>query len=174
MVKNNIVKIIRYSIYGILGILVFIFNNQIPNCLGYVVGGVMLLYGIEGLIFDFKKSSIITKGTRFFTHLILVIMSFITMFIAKDDIKLVCYIWAVWSIDREAEEIDEKVLDHLENIPVAIINGLESLIVMGLSIMLIINPLEHMHSHIILLGIELLLEVVWNVIIDIQEKKKEK
>ena len=71
--------------------------------------------------------------------------------------ETICVVWAVWSILREAYEIKEIVID-LKSIAPRIISGVESLIMIGLSISLVLHPtLEHVMIHIYFLTVELLL-----------------
>jgi len=165
-------KIIRYALYIISGILVFIFAERIPEAIAYVVGSVMLLYGIEGLIGDIKRRKAGKGLNKLSLHIVLFVFAFIMFFIAREDIKLTCYIWAVWSIQREAEEIEENIFRHSYSKVVVAINIIESILITVLSILLIANPLEHLDLHIILLGIELILEIVWEVLVDINKKKE--
>ena len=59
----------------------------------------------------------------------------------------------------------EKAIEKSNSLVLSIVNIIESIVVIVFSVMLIFSPTEHhAHFHIILLGIELILEVVFPVI----------
>ncbi|MBQ7249942.1 MAG: hypothetical protein IJS37_01135, partial [Bacilli bacterium] len=69
----------------------------------------------------------------------------------------VCVIWATWSIIRESYEIKEIVTDFKTVTP-RVLSGVESIIVIVFSVLLILNPMEHHAAiHMGLLVAELIL-----------------
>ena len=87
-----------------------------------------------------------------------------------------CIIWATWSIVRESYEIKEVVSDIKSVLP-KILSGAESIAVIVLSVMLILEPTEH-HAliHMYMLVIELVLNpatvLLDELFIHLKEKKK--
>lgn len=83
-------------------------------------------------------------------------------------------IWGTWSILREGDEITECVVRMTHKRP-AFISFIESVVVIILSIEMIVDPVEHhAHIHIILLGIELILEVIFPIFYGFLDKQIEK
>ena len=77
-----------------------------------------------------------------------------------EEYATVCVIWAVWSILRESIELQEIVEGELHPV-LGVVSGLESVAVIVLSVMLMIEPGEHhamIHSY--LLCVELVLSAV--------------
>ena len=148
-------------IFAILGILILIFNHQAMEYLNFVVGGAILLYAILSIGNSIFKKDILHNDHGLIEGLILLIFATLIMFIVKDDLVKICLIWATWSILREAKEITED-LHHLAHKGPGLISIIESIIVIVMSITMIMNPTEHhAHVHVILLGIELILEVTF-------------
>ena len=83
------------------------------------------------------------------------------LFLVSRDIIKVCLIWGVWSILRESKEMAEAIENIVKN-RLGILNVIESVIVIILSFLLILEPNEeHVRLHVILLGIELITVVVF-------------
>lgn len=175
MKKSLIVKL---SIYLVIAILIFIFHNWIMSeggkYLQYVVGSVMILYGIDEIVNIILDKNFKERLVRISTPLLTILFGFITIFVIENneyEFVILCVLWSSWSIMREFNEIIEKVVYERENKITALLNLLESLAVIVLSVLLMINPGEHhAHIHLILLGIELALEAVWPILTLIETK----
>lgn len=166
----KIYKYIKLGLFIILGILVLVFNKAIMQkdgeYINILVGSIMLLYGLDAIILilitkEYKKEQI-----KFLNGFINILLAVIMIFFLENkpyEFVTGCVIWSLWSIMREGEEIFEKVVEEFKKTPVtSFINFAESVVVIVFSVGLILNPGEHhAHLHVILLGIELILEVVW-------------
>ena len=93
---------------------------------------------------------------------------------------VVCVCWAIWSILREARELVEVTEELKAKKPiackiVAIVNMLESLTVVALSLTMLIEPGEH-HAkiHLYLLAVELFTKVLFPILNYIAERVEEK
>ncbi len=179
---EKIYKIIKTIIFITFGILILIFNNQFmeenPEALKYVVGGIMLFYGLEEAIFILVEHKLKEELVSFNTSLITILFGLITIFALNDlntSFIILCVLWSSWSIMRESQEIVDKVILKFKNKFIASINLVESIVVIVLSIMLLINPgHHHAHVHLILLAIELFLEVAWPHLDIIESKARNK
>ena len=156
------VKIIKYSIYLIAGILILIFHNFFLEYIAYTISFVMLLDAI-GDIIEWIKKGIAKEGTKFFEALVLIVLA-IVMVLVKDNLSSCLVIWAVWMILSEGKEITNCVQRLIRRRP-AFINILESLFVITMSVILIVNPNEHhANIHIYILGVELICDVLFYLI----------
>ena len=140
----------------------------------------MLLYGVEEILFE-----VIFHGKNFWkcekTYLGLVeLILGTTLFFypleanAEEIIKMTCVIWAAWSIIREAFEIKELIVE-IKSVVLTIISGIESIAVIVLSVMLILEPGEH-HAmiHLYLLLAELVLTPLVPLLDETIEERKQK
>ena len=136
---------IKLAVFMALAICVFVFREQLIEHLKYFIGGLMLLYGIEEILFE-----VIFHGKNFWkcektylglVELILGTTLFFYPIEAEPEVvvKMTCVIWAAWSIIREAFEIRELVVE-IKSIVLTIISGIESIAVIVLSVMLILEP----------------------------------
>ena len=68
----------------------------------------------------------------------------------------------MWSCERECKEIAEKIHQFKKCPLVTLLNLAESIVVIVFCITLILNPSEHhIHAHVIISGLELILEPFW-------------
>ena len=190
--KNNLVIIniimkyfntsshIRYSFiklcaYITMGIFTFIFREPLVQNLKFFIGGLMVIYGLEEVIYEvyfFGKD--FWKRERIFLGFLEILFGAVLIF-SPLTIPTVCIIWASWSIVREAFEIRELVV-VIRSWTLSIIYAIESVAIIVLSVMLILEPGEH-HAmiHLYLLLVELLLNPLVPLLDEIMiEKNKEK
>ena len=148
--------IIKYAFFILAGIGILVFNEALMAWIPWLVAAVMLVYGFTG-IEEWKDTP---PEERHWLELIedatLLLMAGL-MLVVREDFGKCCVIWAVWSILREGTEVSE-VLEKYGDRTVVVVDLVESLIVVALSALLVIDPEEHAHRHVVLLGIELLLE----------------
>lgn len=172
-----IYNFIKLGVCLILGVFIIIFRMQIvESALRYFIGGLMLLYGIEEILFEalFAGKAFLHKSKNYlgFVEILLGIL----MICAPFDLEVVCVIWATWSILREAFEVKE-IVTELKCITPRVLSGIESITVIVFSVLLILEPGEH-HAliHLYLLCVELLFFPLTPLLDELilKYKKKEK
>ncbi len=152
-IRYNYVKL---AIYFTLAVLIFIFKEPLIEHLRFFIGGLMVMYALEEVLFELIFSR------KHFFHQNKVYLGFIELLlglilvIVNISYEGTCIIWATWSLLRETHEVEE-ILAELNNLPAKILSGVESLVVIVFSVMLIIEPTEH-HAmiHLYLLLVELI------------------
>ena len=153
----KIYKYIKLVCYIIGAILIFVFRDFFVTNLRYFIGGLMVLYGSMAILnIALEKVKPIYDGHGFLFNTIEIILGLVILILIR-EYATVCIMWAVWSIFRESIELRE-VLAHKLHSALAIISGIESLAVIVLSILLLMEPNEnHALIHSYLLCIELVL-----------------
>jgi len=170
-VKYYFIKLI---IYVALAICIFIFRTLLVEHLKFFIGGLMTMYGVEEILFE-----IVFKDKHFW-HKDKIYLGFIeivfgvVLLVSPLTIEEICTIWATWSIVRESFEIKELVTE-IKSWTLTIISGIESIAVIVLSVMLILEPGEH-HAmiHLYLLLLELLLTPLIPLLDEILLERKHK
>ena len=166
--------IIKFAIFTTLAIFVFIFREKLVENLQPFIGSLMIFYGLEGILYEVLCHRLhFIHSSKSYLGLIELIFGTVLL-IAPLEYSFVCIIWATWSIVRESYELKEVVSD-IKTIPPKILSGAESIAVIVLSVMLILEPTEH-HAliHMYLLVVELVLNP-FTVLLDellIRLKKK--
>ena len=152
-------KLLRWSkgiLYIFAAVMIFLFHEEIIPHVAFLVGGVVLAYALEELIYLLAERHFADIAES----LIQIVLA-ILLFLVHDDIIKICVIWGVWSIIREGREMT-RALVHLKTKRLALVDIAESVTVTVLSAFLVLEPGHH-HAkiHLILLGIELLLEILF-------------
>ena len=173
--KNHIKYFsIKLGVFTILAILVFIFREPLVENLKYFIGGLMLLYGLEEILFEilYSRHHILHQGKLYLGGIELLLG--VVMLSVPMSYESVCIIWATWSILREAYEIKE-VFSEIKCLAPKILSATESVVVIVFSILLIIEPGEH-HAmiHLYLLLAELIISPLTPLLDEILAKRKEK
>ena len=170
------------------GVLLFVFAKPLVYegkglLLNGIVGSVIALYGVEGILYPILTKQVKKERVMLMTGVINLFLAAIMIFLLEnhpDELHVVCILWSVWSIMRESEEIFEKCFDHWKQHPItSLINFAESIVVIVFSLLLIIAKnkeelLEHTYAHVILLGVELIIEVIWEYAGDLESKAIER
>ena len=143
--------------YLTAAVLILIFREFFVHHLRWFIGGLIVLYGCLGVLeLGLKKAKPICEAHGFLFFSVEILLGLTTLCFIE-EYATVCVIWAVWSILRESVELQEIVERKLHTVP-AIISGLESVAVIVLSVLLMIEPGEH-HAmiHTYFLCVELIL-----------------
>ena len=144
-------RLSRLIAFVICAILLVVFNEFFLHNLRWFIGGLIVVYGslgVLGLVLAKKKP--IYEGQGFLFYAVEILLGLTTLFFIE-EYATVCVIWAVWSILRESVELEEIVERELHP-AMAIVSGLESVAVIVLSVMLMIEPGEHhamIHSYLL-------------------------
>ena len=183
----KIYGIIRTATYWALTALVIVFIATLAQIevLRYLIGSMMIFYGVEEIIHTAIKSKKHYAINALYWNLVEIIIGFtLIVFIETGDVEVtyavVCVCWAIWSILRETRELVEITEELKENKlimckTVAVISLLESLTVIALSLTMMIEPGEH-HAkiHLYLLAVELFTKVLFPILNYIAEHLEEK
>ena len=178
---------IRTVIYWALTALVIVFIATLAEIavLRYAIGGLMIFYGVEEIIYTvFKHEKHYSIHTLYWNAVEILIGLVLIVFVETGDEEVtyavVCVGWAIWSILRETRELVEITEEFKENKLLLgrialVVNLLESLTVIALSMTMLIEPGEH-HAkiHLYLLAVELFTKVLFPIIHYIAEHLAEK
>lgn len=152
-------KILEYTkaaLYILAAIMIFIFHDEIMPDVAFLVGGVVLAYALEEFAYRIARRELADMAES-----VIQIVLAVLLFLAHDDIVKVCIIWGVWSIIHEGRELT-RALANVKTHRLAVVDIAESVVVTVLSATMILEPSRHhAHVHVILLGIELILEIAF-------------
>lgn len=167
-------KLSKLILFVVMGVLVLIFNKAIMHeegaLINGIVGVVIAIYGLEGVVLPIATKKWREEKLDILNGAINLLIAITMIFLLEGhphELRVVCVIWSIWSIMREGEEIVEKGFEEIKEHPItSAVNFAESVVVIVFSVMLIcardFHELEHhAHTHVILLGIELIIEVIW-------------
>ena len=162
-------KITKTILYIAAGILIFIFFRKMLPYAAFLVGGVVLIYALEELVF-----CILRRQFAALAESLIQIVLAVLLFLSSGDLAKICVIWGVWGIIRESRELTHALV-NIKKRRLAIWDIIESVVVISLSVTMILSPTEHhATAHLILLGIELILEVAFPWLEDLLQLRKAK
>ncbi|MBR0189554.1 MAG: hypothetical protein IJQ23_04135 [Clostridia bacterium] len=171
-------QILKAVLYLTLAVFIFVLNKTIMPYVGILVGAIVCLYAAEELAVYAARKTLFSDAYHLFDGIAQLLIGII-LFIVSDDIIKVCLVWGVWSILRESKEMAEAI-KKLPTRKSEIINVIESVTIIALSFLMILESNEdHAYLHMILLGVELVIVVLFYYIEVfenkfLQRKSKEK
>ncbi len=148
---------IKLGVSLVLVLFIFLFREPLIEYIKFFIGGLMIVYGLEEIVraiyFHGKE---FWKQERVFLGYLEILLGGVLVF-SPLTIETVCIIWASWSILKHSFEIRELVVE-IASWTLTIISGIESIVIIVFSVMLILEPGEH-HAlmHLYLLLVELFL-----------------
>ena len=154
-------------LYIAAAVVILILHEKVMPYVGYLVGGVVLAYALEELIFAWKA-----RDWKTLSEAVVQLILAGLLFATSQNMVSVCTIWGVWSIIREVREMTGAIRE-IRRDRSGIVNVIESVIVIVLSVTMILAPnYHHAHTHVILLAIELILEIVFPVLSILLARRK--
>lgn len=179
--KKNHLKakqICRVILYVATAVLIFIFPDFFALHAAFTVGGVMIIFGLDELIGAALKKEALRTHPALLNSVIAILGGILMMvFLHRtgdhDELIKICVIWAIWSISQEVFEFFG-VIDTWKENKIGIISAVESVIVIFLSVLLVIDPEEHYRMHITILGIELILKFTFPLLYMLTRRITEK
>lgn len=168
----KIYNYIRSLLLLVLGLVIILTKDYLMakegQYLPFIVSFNMLLLGGEAFVIALVKKNHKDNLFKFVVDSISLLAGLVVLLMPvaikeKEQLIIVtCYIWGIWAILREVMEVVH-LFKHAKHLPItSVLNLLESVVIIIFSVMLLIEPGEHhAATHVIILGIELLLEVLW-------------
>lgn len=166
--------IIRLALFTAIAVLIGVFSTQLMEYLQYLVGGVMILFGVEGMILPiFKDYKKFLGDMQFYLGHVDMILG-IVIITSIPNFNDICIIWGTWTIVREAVDLYEIGHKAMHRFP-ALFSFALSITEIVLSILLIINAEEH-HAltHIYLLVPEFIITALSPLLFEVHKKRHQK
>lgn len=168
----NYIKLVLFIAFSVL---IIVYKDSLVVNLKYLVSSLLIAFGIENiLLLSILKKKECLKESKFAFGFIQLLLGLVVLF-GVENFSNVCVIWAVWSISRESYEIYEITSGEVKGMR-AFISGIESVVAIIFSVLLLINPTEH-HAgiHIYLLIAEFIITasspVVSELVYNFKNKK---
>lgn len=162
---NKIYKINMMIIYLIVGIITIIFRNDLLEYLHLLVGISMLVLGLQALFLDIYFKTYQKENNKIGLDLVRVVLSIIIITAFHDDLILVCVCWAIIAILSSCVVLSRSIHSMFKK-EFFIFEMLFSIAEITFAIILISDPFEHVTFHIVILGVEFILESI-SILIDL-------
>jgi uncharacterized membrane protein HdeD (DUF308 family) len=138
-------------VFALLGLVLILFPDQIASYAPYIVGTALIVYSVFDTIMDLRfPDAEISLGDSIIRGIIGVILLLET----EQAIAIMGIVWAVFSLDDAAKEIN----DFYKTKQFRIIGAVGILLTIIFSAMLMLDPFGHLAFHIRVLGLEMIAE----------------
>lgn len=154
-------RYIKTGLYLTLSVLIVIFFDALLDNVRYVVGPLMILYGVESIAVHLALCKKFSEENNFFWGIFEVMLGVILIFSKEISYGSACIIWAIWTIFRETKELEEIFKLINKKIPV-FVNLIESVLAIVFSITMVFEPVRH---HVTIHAVFLIVELVTTVIL---------
>ena len=155
-------------------VVIGVYSQQLLEYLPYMVGGVMVLFGIEGILIPIAKSpsKFFNEAQFFLGHIDLLLG--IVMICSIRQFDYVCIVWGTWTIVREAFDLYEIAHKVYHKFP-AFFSIILSVTEIVFSVLLIIFASEH-HAltHVYLLIPEFIVNGLSPLLFMTHQKRRKK
>ncbi len=174
MNKYKILRITRIVVYYIVGIFIilgsYLFQDLIKDNLNLLVGISLFYDSNAALISSLKRKAYNQEENHIATHGINIIFSIIIILskyiFIENTFSIICTLWGISAIIGGSSRLNITIheIAHKKFKIIELIETLESIVEISLSVFLILDPIEHLHSHVLLLGLSsLLVAIILNV-----------
>lgn len=155
-----------------IAVLIGVYSHHLIGYLKYLVGGVMVLFGLEGILFPVLKSpKRFYMDYQFFLGHVDILLG-IVMIISMSRFDDICIVWGTWTIVRESFDLYEVGHKALNKFP-AVFSLILSVTEIVFSILLIIYATEHhAMTHIYLLIPEFIINGASPLLFEMYKKRR--
>lgn len=169
-------RIARTVLYLTMAVLTGIFFETFLDNVKYVVGPLMIVYGLESMFLHLTGRKEFSKESDAFWGVFEIMLGSLLLIADKISYESGCVIWAVWSIFRETGELEE-IFQRIKHKSmgykiIVYIDLAESVFAIIISVTFILNPDEiHVAVHMIFLIVELVTTVMIPIFRDLYENR---
>lgn len=143
-------------VFPVTGVTLFFLAPHITAVVGYLVGGVMVLFGALMMGHALYRKEYRCRETHNTAVALSLLICGAVVLIKRDDcLSMLGTIWGIWGIYFGMEDLTELFyrISHRERF---LVLAIETVIGLVLSVLLLLHPVSHFETHVRLLGIELI------------------
>ncbi len=141
----------------LVGALCIFFPSHVAGVLPFLLGGIMLIAGIvHGAAYLRDKRFLEDESQGIGPDIILAVMGVAFLCAGSEAVGLMGVVWGIIGLRKAAGTIDQALRRMYRHQP-ALLLAVEAAIRIVLALALLFDPFEKFSSHIVLLGLELIL-----------------
>lgn len=169
--------VIRLVLFTAIAVLIGVQSPFLIDHLKYLVGCVMILFGIEGVLIPILNSpkKFYQDVQLYLGHVDLILGLVVLLAVPENEFDHVCIIWATWTIVRESFDLYEISHKAIHGFP-AVFSFVLSITEIVFSVFLLLesNDVHHAMTHIYLLIPEFIINGVSPLLFDIHKTRRKK
>ena len=180
-IMNHIVLWSKIIVYLALGIFILIMQDDLLGYLRLIVSIPLLVLSLQELALAIAEKSYKKEFNDFGPIGVRIVLAVVLLFVNSEDLLTICVIWGIMVVITATMDLSSAVLLFNQGHKIgSLLITAQAVTQIILSIMLVIDPIEHVSLHIIVLGIEMLfvafkgLGVFYHGHFTKKKKKKEK
>ena len=152
----KLVEKLRIIVFPILGVVLILCSGHVTRILPYLLGGAMVLASILWGINAFQNQNLVREHSEELTYsIILMIMGVAFIVQGSNALGAIGTTWAMIGIGKASKSL-KQVFYRLCQKQHFAIPMIEFLLRMTLALILLFHPFEKFSTHIIILGLELI------------------
>ena len=159
-IKKALTFLYRHSSlpFLIIGVLCIVLNNVIYSIFPYIFSGLMIAVGILGLSLDLIHMVKRRFVSLVFSYSLVIIVLGIIYLIQPENMRLstMGITWGLVGIIKGGAELSVSIEHIMKKSKWWIASMIQAVVTIAISLLLIINPVESIHHHIIIFGVELI------------------
>ncbi len=159
-IPQGVVKYIFSALYLVAGILCIVLTDTVQYVLPYIVGGAMCIYGIGRFIIALVNKEYRTVKTNQ-TATSLIIFALGVMILIENDwaLEFISIIWGVLGLFEAAHALNH-AFSKISAAESCISHIIKALVEGVLAFMLLYEPSHHISLHIMVFGINLMIDAI--------------
>ena len=147
---------LRYLLFPLLGVACILFSAQVTAILPYLLGGTMIFTGLLMIFLSVEEGDLFRSLTEEMAYgSTMVIMGIVFVLKGTAALPAVGTTWALIGTVKAAKSL-HRTFQRIYYHKSCWASLLEFVVRLTLSILLLFNPLDKIHGHVVLLGLELL------------------
>ena len=144
------------GLFAAIGLVCAAFPRQITAVLPYVLGGAMSAAGIiYGISCSRSREAWADRSSELANTLILLVVGILCMFHGSDSIVPLGTTWAIIGLRKASKSLSRMIRSHGKGMEFYT-SFAEFLVRLTFSVMLLFYPAEKFETHVVLLGLELI------------------
>lgn len=154
------------------GVTCILFTNQVHRLFPYILGGIMILIGLNHTLFGLWTGEYRSQETKLTAGgIVYVALGVVILFHHADADGMIGSVWGILGLMKGSEALNLSLFCFSQKKPF-LAKGLQATVELILGFLLLLDPLSAVRHHIFLLGIELSL-VGWQLFRETQPTRAE-
>lgn len=157
---RQILRINKMIIYIPIAIIIIVLREDLLDYLNFIVGIPLLVFSLESLLYELYIKNYRNELNRIGEDIIQIILSILIIAVFDDNLEIICIIWGIIAILTAVKELSKSIYEiTAKRKPIYFLVVTQTLFQIFFAVLLIIEPAEeHATMHLVLLGVEILLE----------------
>ena len=158
--KKRIIEIINAIIFVLIGLTNIVYANKLTNILPTIIGSMMILTSGITLLYNISQKEYKSLATmKIPKNIVSIILGISILFKGNNAIPFISIIWGISGLKKGTKGLEVALYNKVhENKFIGEL--LHAVFEIVISILLIYNPFEKITEHLVLLGIEMVINSI--------------